>query len=255
MKKQILTFTFLILNTFGLIAQTNATDFTANDCDGVSHHLFSELDNGKVVVIAWVMPCNTCITDPLNAYVAVESYSVSHPGRVNFYLADDYADQTCLELTTWANNFGLGNTTKFSDAAVDMGDYGQPGMPKVVVLAGTDHKIYYNQNSSSQGIDLAIDLALSESTTSLNLNPDFTISTFPNPANNSLNINYNLAQKSNLTFEIYNLLGANVITNTIAINQLSGDYNLNVSHLKNGVYILKTSTENGQKAMKFSVSH
>jgi len=59
MKKQILTFTFLILNTFGLIAQTNATDFTANDCDGVSHHLFSELDNGKVVVIAWVMPCNT----------------------------------------------------------------------------------------------------------------------------------------------------------------------------------------------------
>jgi len=42
-----------VLTTF---SQTIATDFLAEDCDGNMVHLFSELDEGKVVVIAWVMP-------------------------------------------------------------------------------------------------------------------------------------------------------------------------------------------------------
>ncbi|MDG2369567.1 MAG: T9SS type A sorting domain-containing protein [Flavobacteriales bacterium] len=255
MKKQILAFSLFLLSSLGLVSQTNATDFTANDCDGVTHNLFSELNNEQVVVIAWVMPCATCIQDPLNAYVAVESYALSHPGRVKFYLVDDYADTPCQSLETWANNYGMGSCTMFSDAAVDMGDYGQPGMPKIVVLGSSDHKIYFNQNSSSQGIDLAIDLALSESSTSIKSNLNFTISTFPNPATNSLNINYNLVQKSKLTFEIFNLLGANVITHKNDFNQLSGAYKLNVSNLKNGTYLLKVSTENGQRVIKFSVSN
>jgi hypothetical protein len=255
MKKQIFSLSIILLSTLSSFAQTNATDFTANDCDGVSHNLFSELDNGKVVVIAWVMPCVTCITDPLNAYVAVESYAVSHPGQVKFYLADDYADETCQELTTWADNFGFGNTTKFSDAAVDMGDYGQPGMPKVVVLGSTNHKIYYNQNSSSQGIDIAIDLALSESTTSIKSNLNFTVNTYPNPVINQLNINYNLNQQSDLKFEVFNLLGAKVYQETKDLNQLSGSHTLNLNDLNNGSYLLKIITKEMQKVIKFSVAH
>jgi hypothetical protein len=42
------------------ISQT-AADFTANDCNGTSHHLFAELNAGKVVVVAFVMPCTDCI--------------------------------------------------------------------------------------------------------------------------------------------------------------------------------------------------
>ena len=73
-----------------IIAQTTATDFHVADCDGNSHHLFSELDSGKVVVIVWVMPCGPCATYALNAYAAVQTYSSSHPNRVLFYLVDDY---------------------------------------------------------------------------------------------------------------------------------------------------------------------
>ena len=43
------------------IAQITATDYTLNDCAGNPHHLFAELDEGKVMVISFVMPCLSCI--------------------------------------------------------------------------------------------------------------------------------------------------------------------------------------------------
>ena len=143
----------------------------------------------------------------------------------------------------------------FSDAAVNMGDYGQPGMPKVVVLGGTDHKVYFNQNSSSQGINTAIDLALSESTNSIQSTINFDINTYPNPVRSTLNINYNLDQKSNLKFEVFNLLGAKVSSETKKLNQLSGIHTLNLNDLNNGSYLLKISTKEMQKVIKFSVAH
>jgi hypothetical protein len=103
-------------------SQNNATDFTALDCDGVSHHLFSELDSGKVIVIAWVMPCVPCGSIALDAYTASLGYTNSNPGRLTFYLVDDFANTDCQSLFAWANNFGMGNCTRFSDPSIDMED-------------------------------------------------------------------------------------------------------------------------------------
>ena len=69
----------LILSFLSGGAQNNATDFTALDCDGVSHHLFSELDSGKVIVIAWVMPCGPCGSIALDAYTASLGYANTNP--------------------------------------------------------------------------------------------------------------------------------------------------------------------------------
>lgn len=55
MKRTILL-SLSILFAIATFSQTTATDFTAEDCDGNVVSLFSELDEGKVVVIAWVMP-------------------------------------------------------------------------------------------------------------------------------------------------------------------------------------------------------
>ena len=70
------------------VAQT-ATDFTTDDCNGVSHNLFDSLDVGNVIVVAWVMPCGGCITYAQYAYNAVQNWAVTHPGQVDFYLVDD----------------------------------------------------------------------------------------------------------------------------------------------------------------------
>ena len=61
MKKTLLTAISGLFTILGF-AQTTATDFTANDCGGTSHTLFTELNAGNVIVITWVMPCSSCIT-------------------------------------------------------------------------------------------------------------------------------------------------------------------------------------------------
>ena len=139
-----------------------ATDFKANDCDGVQHNLFAELDAKTIVILAWVMPCATCVTDPLATFNIVQTYATSHPGQIAFYLVDDYANTPCSGFDAWANFYGLGTTTKFSDASISMSDYGTDGMPKIVVLGGSNHQVYFNKNSSSVGVKEAIDQALAD---------------------------------------------------------------------------------------------
>ena len=75
MKKNQLLFILLFLIGIVSSAQTTATNFTANDCSGTPHTLFTELDAGKVVVIAFVMPCATCIAPTLSAYNHALSYA------------------------------------------------------------------------------------------------------------------------------------------------------------------------------------
>ena len=135
MKKFYLVLFVLCIST-KILSQTTATDFIVNDCDGNSHHLFSELNSGKVVVIAWVMPCPPCATHAISAYSSALNFETSHPNRVKYYLVDDFANTTCSALSSWASSNGLGSTTMFSDAAISMTDYGQIGMPKIVVLGG-----------------------------------------------------------------------------------------------------------------------
>jgi len=139
-----------------------AVNFRTVDCDGVSHDLFEELNDKTVVVMAWVMPCSTCITDPLAALNIVEEYATSHPGRVVFYLVDDYANTDCTNLSGWANFYGMDDAIKFSDPSIKMSDYGVDGMPKIVVLGGSNHQVYFNENRSSEGVREAINKALSD---------------------------------------------------------------------------------------------
>ena len=163
--KKTLMIIIAILTTLGFAyAQTTATDFTTNDCNGISHTLFDELDNEKVIVIAWVMPCTSCATYAGYASDAVQSFATSHPGRVKYYLADDYGNSSCNYLSGWAGNYNITTDAIFSDAILNMTDYGTNGMPKVVVLGKNTHTIYYNQNDNKTtqiGVENAITLALS----------------------------------------------------------------------------------------------
>jgi Leucine-rich repeat (LRR) protein len=165
MKKLLLI--LLALPMIGL-AQTTATDFTTNDCDGITHNLFDSLDAGNVIVIAWVMPCGGCITPSLAAYDAAQTFAISHPGIVDFYLVDDYANTSCASLVNWGNSNSMPLNTAFSSSAISMSDYGSAGMPKVVVLGGSSHSVYYNVNNNQinlNGVQTAINNALAAAVT------------------------------------------------------------------------------------------
>lgn len=258
MYKILAIFSIFLLGNLISFGQSNATDFNATDCDGNSHNLFSELDAGKVIVIAWVMPCGSCISDPLSAHTTVQTYSSSHPGQVLFYLADDFANTNCGSLSGWASNYGMGNSTKFSDAAVNMSDYGAYGMPKIVVLSGKDYKVYFNKNSTASGIGASIDQALADNVVGLSehKNSKIELNSFPNPAQNVLNLRYTLRQSSKVNIEVLDL-GTNVVIISNEQHHEAGTHEsvFDVSTLSNGIYFLKVTTDSGIEMLKFVISN
>ena len=252
--KKILMIITAILTTLGFAyAQTTATDFNTNDCNGVTHHLFDSLDAGNVIVIAWVMPCGGCATYGLPAYSAVQSFGTSHPGQVSFYLVDDFANTNCATLTNWGNSNNMPLNTTFSSSDISMSDYGTNGMPKVVVLGGNDHHIYYNNNDNKitfPSVQAAINDALNAP---LGIEQarenNFQLSSYPNPVNNILNVSYTKDQSEKITFNVIDVLGK------IVIQEKELTTSIDVSSLKNGNYFLKVSSKTSSESIPFSVNH
>lgn len=66
---------------------------------------------------------------------------------------------------------------------------------------------------------------------------------FPNPAKNTLNLDYSLSKKNaNVTFEIRNILGSVVLKTQL--NAKNGQEKLDISHLNNGVYFYAIRSDN-----------
>lgn len=258
MKKILLIVSVLIISVQFTGAQTTATNFNCNDCDGNNHDLFSELDAGKVVVIAWVMPCGSCIGPAKTAYGAAQSFETSNPGRVLYYLSDDYANTSCATMNSWASTNGMPNAITISNSAVDMADYGTAGMPKVVVLGGPNHTIYLNKNSgvTNSNVTSAITNALAATGINDNSEINFQLDVFPNPVIDKLHVTYSLLKSEKVKLEIVNLLGETIkeIANE---NQTSGKQELNISteNINSGVYFLKLTSSGNSQLLKFVITH
>lgn len=248
--KQIIATAALMLASIGAInAQTTATNWTAQDCSSNSHTLFTDLNNGKIVVMVWVMPCGSCISGAKAAYNAAQSFATSHPGKVLYYLADDIGDATCTDLNTWitTNSIGtLSNMSVFSNAGnvIDEANFGGGGMPHVVVMGGTDHKIYYNKMNSATndlaGITGAINYAISVTSGvgKVSNNAVFTVS--PNPVSEKLTINYSKPVQS---VEVTSLNGTIVKQEKFTAGKTNPTIKL--SGVANGIYIVKVQDMEG----------
>ncbi|MBE2288232.1 MAG: T9SS type A sorting domain-containing protein [Chitinophagaceae bacterium] len=226
-------------------AQMTATDFTINDCSGVSHHLFGELDGGKIIVAVFVMPCSGCMIPSIDAQNVVQSFATSHPGRVEMYLVDDDGLTTCSELNSWRNSNGLHIMPTFSDPAFVQTQYGTPGMPKVVVLGGTDHKVYDNQNNTfdmeqlRNGINAA--LGIPSSTRSVTKSdPAFSIS--PNPATSSAVATVSVVSDRTARFSFVDKSGRVVKTKSVQLTKGLNTISLELSGLSQGEYIVRLSS-------------
>jgi len=258
--KKILLLGSILFNSLLAQSQT-ATNFNCNDCAGNNHDLFSELNSGKVIVIAWVMPCASCISGALAAQSACQGFATSNPGEVFFYCSDDLANTSCATLSNWCATNGMSSATKFSNAAVNMTSYGAAGMPKVVVLGGTSHTLYYNQNDagiSQPGIQAAISAALAANANGIKENNGLALSVniYPNPSQASSTLSVTLENDKKLNIEVQDLLGHRILE--VFKGDLSkGTHNLvlTTSELPNGSYLLTCTDGANTKKIKFSVLH
>jgi len=247
--KKVLLLCFLTLLGFNVYSQTEmSTNFVVNDCMGNQHDFFSELEEGKVIVVAWVMPCFSCLGPAIESYTVVQNYKNSHPGQVVFYLSDDYGDTSCSTLSSWIRANGMRNCDAvFSDATLSMSDFGTDGMPKVAVIAGSNHKIYYNANSSTAGIEDAISLAISDLATQ-SVEDDVkgsSINVFPNPAQSEFFVKIELQEQSDIKIEVVSILGQIVKEETF-FNSNTGENTLKISTsgIPQGEYFLNITSGN-----------
>lgn len=257
MKKRLLIACAALFSSFGF-SQTTATDFTANDCNGTSHNLFAELNSGKVIVLCWVMPCLTCLNPAKTAYDAVQSYATSNPGKVVFYLLDDTGETPCGTITTWGNANHMGNAVSFSTPAINPADYGNVGMPKIVIIGGWGHSVFYNEDDGNNltGIQPAINQALTASGIDENNSIVSGLKIFPNSVKNKATLVYYINQTHSFDINIVDVTGKNIKTLSYN-NQTPGKYEtlIDFESVCDGLYFLKLNTGSNSKILKFVVTH
>lgn len=243
-------------------AQTTATNFSCNDCAGNSHDLFSELNSGKVVVISFVMPCTSCIGPSLSAYSEVQNYASSNPGRVVFYISSDTGTDGCTSLNSWATNNGMGGATVISNTALKMNQYSAngTGMPKIIVLGGSSHTVFFNQNNGLNVTDFnnAINQALVAPSVGIKENSvgNFQLSMYPNPVlNKKTVVSYTLKSEEEITIDIYNALGAKV-KSVLSEQQSVGKHErqIDLVELSTGVYYISLRMSDKTEVLKFVIS-
>ena len=258
--KTILLSTAFVLLSFCSSGQTTATNFTATDCNGVSHNLFNELDSGNVIILVWVMPCGGCVSAAQTASEIAESYAVSMPGRVRAYIADDYADASCATLNGWLNNNNIDRVTSFSDAAIDMSDYGADGMPKVVVLGGGySHGVYYNRDNqfANDSIDMhaAVDSALADATVIIGpVVPHMQFVLYPNPATDHAEMYVNSITPEELNIRIVNANGQLVQSFSYTTSTGENLIRINIAEFAAGSYFVKLNPASGEVTLPLTIT-
>ncbi|MEO6902305.1 MAG: T9SS type A sorting domain-containing protein [Bacteroidia bacterium] len=250
----------ILLSTFAVIVASlgfgqTAVDVTVTDCASASHHLFAELDAGKVVVLCWVMPCATCIAPASMGASVVKSKA--NPNVV-FYLVDDAGDTNCKTLTDWSTKNKIPTNAVFGNAGnvIKMTDYGTEDMPKTVILGGKDHHVFYNQNGavSSSDMQTAIDKALVTGIEET-ANGSMKLTIYPNPVAAIAMVSYTLINASTVTIQVMDVVGKTVKMVALG-NQSSGkqEYQLNLELLTSGIYLVKLNAGETTETFKLTVT-
>ncbi|MEO8590714.1 MAG: T9SS type A sorting domain-containing protein [Flavobacteriales bacterium] len=240
--KQTFTLLAALALATGLQAQTTALDFTANDCDGVSHHLFADLEAGNCVVIDLVMMgCPSCgpATQGISTNVIPNS---SDPSRVKFYSIGYTNSVTCSQILSWRTGLGLTHPV-FAGMSAQTTYYGGMGMPTVIVLGGGyAHGVYYNElgysASNNAAIIQAINDALADANGVQELNTA-NVGVSPNPATDVLTVSG--ANWTNAT--VLDLQGREVLKARIGAGKLE------IATLPAGVYVVRLTDATGAKGM------
>lgn len=257
MKKILFSIGLMISAFSGTYAQISP-DFTAMDCNGNSHNLYSELNAGKVIVLVWVMPCAICENATLDANFVVQGFQASNPNTVYMYLCDDLANTSCASLDTWQLNTGLVDVIQFSDTAISMSNYGLPGMPKIVAIGGSNHTVFYNSINTVS--DTALQNAIHSALMASGINePNGTVSdltVFPNPVGNKAEIKFNLAKSSDIKIELFDLQG-HLMQTVFSGELLAGENKVEIrtGNYAPGMYLVKFTEADKSRFLNVVVSH
>jgi hypothetical protein len=263
MKKLILCSLFAAVASFAspVKAQTTAMDFNILDCNGTQHHLYSDLDAGKAVIIEFFMnSCSPCVT----AGQALESMKADllseYPGMVKAYTFAFNNSYSCTIVNNWVTNNGFTSVPSDSGAA-QVAYYGGMGMPTIVILGGgTNHSVLgspYIGFSTSDTTTMAADIRAFLGGTSINDNLAANgLNVYPNPANTEMNISFTLEETSDVTIELVDVAGR-VVATVLREKAMSGAITrtINTTAIAQGNYVIRINANGKISQQKLNVIH
>lgn len=244
-------------------AQTTAMNFDIIDCNGNPHNLFADLDAGKAVIIEFFMTsCGSCITAGNTLEAMKADLLAEYPGMIKSYAFGYNNTYSCATVNNWVTTNGFSSIPSDS-GATQVAYYGGMGMPTIVILGGgTAHQVLgspYVGFTTSDTTTMASDIRnflsgatnIEENPTDLN-----NISVFPNPANESVSIGFNLKTDGEVVIDVIDLTGR-VITTVFNGDMQNGfiTKSVNTADIPTGNYFVRISSRGNVIQQKLSVFH
>ncbi len=265
MKSTIITLALAVSTLFTVQkanAQMNAMDFTMVDCSSTptTHNLFSDLNSGKVVIIEFFMTsCGACPAAGSKIEAMKTKLLMQYPSKVKSYAFGFNNSYSCASVNNWVTSNGFSSIPSDSGAA-QVAYYGGMGMPTIVIIGGTNHKLLgspYIGFTTSDTTMMATDIRnFFASATGINeLKSNLSeLNIYPNPTTNEVKISFNLTENVNTVIEIMDVTGRIVKTllnEKMAIGNSTKTFN--VSSLDNGNYIVRINTDGHMTQQKLSI--
>lgn len=200
------------ISTYAQAPQT-ATNFTLNDCDGIEHNLFTELEEGNVIVIEFEMGCLPCVGGRKALAKIQNQFEATHPGKLRIYTMGYSANMKCATVQSWMLENSFFGPTFAGNADVITGYNAEVGMPTIVVLGGADHKILYWRDAFSNKDTVAIKAAISQILTSASVSDPLiekNVRLYPNPSSSATTLTINCEKQGAAEVSLYNVSGVKV---------------------------------------------
>jgi hypothetical protein len=242
----ILFLLLLLLLSITGFSQTVAMDVEQDECSGIPHHLFTELDAGNTIILEYVMlNCAPCIIGTKALESITAPYEVSHPGRVHIYSFAFLNSYTCEQILAWKsdNNF---THPVFNNGEEQVSYYGGMGMPTIVVVGTNEHKVFFKSIGYTSALDdlirEAIDSSLLYNPTGVGEQiPASGFRIYPTIFSDRLNV-FTSKEIAGAELIIYDTFGRQVLASGIPE---SGNLAIPVSGLTSGLYFARLKTKNG----------
>lgn len=246
MIKKLLSFVFVFATALTVSAQI---DFTADTAyleleDGVNHKATITLTNnsGHDISLRWSL-----ISSTLNDNNDGDS-DVSNNWKIQF----------CECNTCYTNSFdSLPGGAQCSDpmghqAGANSQDWYLTVDPNGQTFTDAEWVIEVTNLTDGEIDTLVYLVTLPNSINNVTYNADVT--SYPNPANNELIVDYTLTNVQTPVLSVYNLIGAKVAS--YPLNPVNGKLSINTSNLDNGMYFYTIEEQNQRVFIqKFNVVH
>ncbi|MBK9450819.1 MAG: T9SS type A sorting domain-containing protein [Bacteroidetes bacterium] len=258
----VLGFALSLLGSSGF-AQTTAMDFEGVDCNGNMHHLFADLDAGNAVILEFFMNnCSPCVTAGTKLEALKADLLAEYPGMIKSYAFGFNNTYSCTTINNWVNNNGFSSAPMDSGAA-QVAYYGGMGMPTIVILGGgSNHSVLgspYIGFSTSDTTQMASDIrGFLNTATGIQVQNDplETVSVFPNPSQDRIQLNVNVTAAGNLRIEMLDLTGRQVrvlCDEVVGVGTFTQSFS--TSTLASGSYMIKMNASGNLTNRKVSVVH